>query len=394
MRLSSLIFVGIILLFGGHFALAERSVRLITVGPGDAVWEKFGHNMIEIVADPGYGQDVAFNWGLFDFDQPYFIARFVQGRMLYTMAALRSGPMLEEYRAQNRSIFVQELDLTQQEIDRLIALCEWNRLPENRDYRYDYFKDNCSTRVRDMIDRATQGRLRQVLVAHSDSGTMTYRQHALRLMQETFWLSLGVDFALGPSCDRRLDPWDEAFLPERLSELIQPMVKASWSASVTTRPPEPRNVPDRSFLLLMVGLTWAGGMWAMHRWGTQRLQRSAIGLAIAWWIWAAAGGVFMLYVWIFTDHTAGYANQNLLHFSPLSTILLLLWGMKHSRWSRRISPFLIGIVGIVVSLSLLGMVLKLTGILSQANIPFILLALPLNIVSGLTVLRSIGLLKA
>lgn len=394
MRLSSLIFLGTILLFGGNFALANRTVRLITVGPGDAVWEKFGHNMIEIASDPAYGEDVVFNWGLFDFNQPHFIGRFVQGRMLYTMAALRSKPMLEDYRAQNRSILVQELDLTPEEIDRLIALCEWNRLPENRDYRYDYFRDNCSTRVRDALDRATQGRVHQLLAGQPTLRSMTYRDHSIRLMQESFWLSMGIDFALGPSCDRVLDRWDEAFLPERLAEFIKPMVRTSWSASDSTRAPGPVSVPDRSWLMLLIGVIWAGGILGLERWGNKVLRRVGIGLTVAWWVLATIGGMFMLYVWVLTDHTAGYANQNLLHFSPLSLVILLLWGMSRFGWSGRISSFLVGMVGVTVFLSLLGLGLKVGGILSQANLHFILLALPMNGVSGLTVLRSIGLLKA
>lgn len=394
MKLSSLIFMGMILLLGSNFALANRSVRLITVGPGDAVWEKFGHNMIEIASDPAYGEDVVFNWGLFDFNQPYFIGRFIQGKMLYTMAALRSEPMLEEYRAQNRSILVQELDLTDQEIDRLIALCEWNRLPENRDYRYDYFKDNCSTRVRDILDQATQGRVRQLLAGRPTPRSMTYRDHSIRLTQEVFWLSLGIDFALGPSCDRVLDQWDESFLPERFAEFIRPMVRASWSDSDSTRPPSPLSVPDRSWFMLLIGLIWAGGIWGLERWGNKVFRRIGIGLTIAWWVLAAIGGVFMLYVWILTDHTAGYSNQNLLHFSPLSVAILVLWGMNRFGWSKRTSSFLVGMIGITVFVSLLALGLKLGGIVSQENLHFILLALPMNGVSGLTVLRSIGLLKA
>lgn len=392
MRLSSLILAVVLFLFIAGVALAQTSVRLITIGPGDEVWEKFGHNMIEISGERGYGQDVSFNWGLFDFEQPNFIGRFVQGRMLYTMRPLRSGPMLEEYRQQNRSILVQELNLAPQQVDRLLHLLELNRRPENRDYRYDYFKDNCSTRVRDMIDRATEGEVSRLLAGAPTPAPMTYREHSLRLMRDELWLSLGIDFALGPSCDRVLDAWDEAFLPQRLSESLKPMVKASWSPWQSTRPPEPTDVPDRRLPMLIAGVVVAGVMGLLARSDRKWMRRAGSTLASVWWVLGAIGGLFMMYLWIFTDHTAGHANQNLLQFSPLAVVVLGAWVVAKRRASQR-PRFLVGVLMGVVFVSLLGFVLKITTLFSQANLNFIALALPVNVAASLTVMRSVGLLR-
>ncbi|NJD20389.1 MAG: DUF4105 domain-containing protein, partial [Gemmatimonadetes bacterium] len=137
---------------------SDLRVWLITVGPGAAVWERFGHKAIR-VADVVTGRDLAYNWGIFDFDQVGFIPRFLKGQMLYMLAPFRSGPMIEAYAGTGREVVAQELALTPSQRAALQAFADWNALPQNRDYRYDYFRDNCSTRVRDALDQALAGAL-------------------------------------------------------------------------------------------------------------------------------------------------------------------------------------------------------------------------------------------
>jgi hypothetical protein len=131
-------------------------ISVVTVGPGDAVWERFGHNYIW-VQDPARGIDLAYNYGMFDFGQENFFANFARGRMMYWMAALDPYLSLEHYSGQNRTIWIQELDLTAEQATALRDFLVWNERPENRNYRYDYYRDNCSTRVRDALDRAATG---------------------------------------------------------------------------------------------------------------------------------------------------------------------------------------------------------------------------------------------
>ncbi|MDX1647259.1 MAG: DUF4105 domain-containing protein, partial [Longimicrobiales bacterium] len=130
---------------------SELRVWLVTAGPGDAVWERYGHNAIRIL-DTGTGRDVSYNWGIFDFQQVDFIPRFLQGRMLYMMAPFSTPAMIDAYARADREVILQELDLTPAEKLELRTLAEINALPENRDYIYQYVLDNCSTRVRDLLD--------------------------------------------------------------------------------------------------------------------------------------------------------------------------------------------------------------------------------------------------
>src|SRR5205814_1650996 len=119
----------------------------------------------------------AYNYGLFDFDQPNFIGRFILGRMTYAMDAEYAGPMLKMYVEDDRDIIVQELNLTPDQAQRLWDFLEWNRRPQNRDYLYEYYRSNCSTKVRDALDRADvlSGQLHAQL-QQVRTGT-TYRWH-------------------------------------------------------------------------------------------------------------------------------------------------------------------------------------------------------------------------
>lgn len=394
-RLSSLILPLLLLTAAWAPAQDGRTVTLITVGPGDAIWEQFGHNIL-CISDNRTGVALCYDWGRFDFDEPGFVPRFVQGKMTYSMGGMRAqmvsglphNLMLDDYRAQKRHIVYQRLPLTEPQISDLLERCRVNYLPENQKYRYDYFLDNCSTRVRDMLDVVTQGQVRRTLDASPTLVPMTYRQHTTRLMQGDLLLSLGVDFALGPACDRVLSAWEESFLPTRFATYM-----ASLSLDTQTdpspRPPEPTAPPDRRLPLAIAGVLLGGLIAATATSQRKTLQRVSGAMVVAWWVVGTVGASFMLYLWGFTDHTAGYANQNLLHFSPVALGLL---GVLIYRRVRRLSAastrgLTRALAGLALAISAIGLTLQLTGILTQANLHFILLALPLHLSAGFAVLR-------
>ena len=138
-------------------ASAALQVFLMTFGPGRQVWERFGHNAIWI-HDPVDGTDEAYNYGLFDFHQENFLLRFVRGQMWYWMAGFPAARYVAQYERDNRSVWVQELELSHDAKVELERFLRWNAEPEHRYYHYDYYRDNCSTRVRDAVDRVLSGR--------------------------------------------------------------------------------------------------------------------------------------------------------------------------------------------------------------------------------------------
>jgi hypothetical protein len=187
-----------------HLPAQNMTVLLLTMGNGEQVWELFGHTAI-VIRDNITGRDTVFNWGVFDSHKPNFILHFLQGLMLYKLGGETLEQLLYQYRYFNRSVTAQELDLTVQQKDSLLALIRVNAQPENVEYRYDYFRDNCSTRPRDLLDRALGGQLRAK--ADSLTGT-TYRSQALRLMQGGKFLVVGVDIGLGQPSDEQLTTVD------------------------------------------------------------------------------------------------------------------------------------------------------------------------------------------
>ena len=194
---------------------SEIRVYLVTMGPGAAVWERFGHNAIWI-DDPSVQPDTAYNYGLFDFGQENFLLRFIRGQMWYWMAGFPAEPYIRTYLRDNRSVWLQELNLPPRARLELRDFLRWNELPENRFYHYDYYRDNCSTRIRDAIDRVTGGAIADQ-TAFRPTGR-SYRFHTQRLTANDPLVFTGLLLALGQGVDRPISAWEEMFLPMALRD--------------------------------------------------------------------------------------------------------------------------------------------------------------------------------
>ena len=203
---------------GDTLTARRLHVTLLTFGQGTPVFERFGHNAIRI-ADPLTGLDVAWNWGMFSFDEPNFLGRFLSGDNHYWVAGYETVPLLAYYQENDRYTVEQVLNLTGAQKQELLRFVRWNELEENRYYRYDYFRDNCSTRVRDVLDRVLGGALKR---AWSDSlSEGSFRSEALRLTEGVPFSRLGIDIALGPRADARMTAWEEMYVPMRLRDRLR-----------------------------------------------------------------------------------------------------------------------------------------------------------------------------
>ena len=368
---------------------AGMSVYLMTMGPGDAVWEKFGHNAIWI-RDTTRGLDVAYNWGLFDFDDVDFIPRFLKGSMRYWMGGYAGMPTVDAYASYNRSVWAQELALTPAQKLELLDFVRWNSLPENRYYHYDYFRDNCSTRVRDAIDRVLGGQLRAALDTTA-TGT-TYRWHTRRLTQGSLPVYTGMDIVLGPRGDHPLSAWEEAFLPMSLRDHIRairvsgpagpamPLVRAESELFAATRLPEPDRPANLLAGFLAVGVFVAGLFVYCARLTAQGRRAGRIGVAAlgtTWSLLAALIGTVMVLSWTSTDHVFMYRNENLFQLSPLSFLLVPL--LITVGLSGRRMDLAARVAGAVAGISVLGLLLQALPALDQVNGEVIALALPIHL---------------
>jgi hypothetical protein len=355
------------------------------MGPGRRVWERFGHNAIWI-HDPARGTDQAYNYGLFDFGQHNFLLRFIQGRMWYWMQGFPAQSYVELYRKANRSVWVQELDIPLEGRKQLQRFLEWNERPENRFYHYDYYLDNCSTRVRDAIDRALGGRIRQ-LTNYLPTGR-TYRFHTQRLTSNDPPIYTGLLIALGHPVDQPISAWEEMFLPLALREHLrritvtgpggvqQPLVKSERTLVESTETPPADRPPRWVPAYLTLGSLIGGGSIGLSRAArTSRQARAGFGVLVGGWsLLTGILGILLLGLWGFTDHMAAYRNENVLQFTPLA--LPLVWLVPRLLRSGRSATGTLRLAIAIAILSVLGLVLKLLPGFHQVNGQIIALALP------------------
>jgi len=376
---------------------SNLTIYLLTFGWGDVSWERFGHNAIWI-KDRARGTDITYNWGMFDFRQPRFVWRFVTGDTRYWTEAFDLNTMLTAYRQENRSVLAQELNLTPAQRLKLQQFVEWNARPENKFYRYDYYRDNCSTRVRDAIDHALSGQLQTATVTRMTSGT--YRWHTQRLMAGDIPLYTGVTLALSARADKPLSIWEEMFLPVRMANDLRtvsiadstgaqiPLVRSETAMFTAGRPPEPAAPPFYFPLFVSVGIIFAAVLVVLVRTaesGSRIAMFAATALATLWSLIAGLGGLALLFAWAFTRHYFMGGNENLMHFDPLSIALVVL--VPLSIYGMRGVNRAIRIAGFIALLCLLGFVAQGIPFFSQKNGEVIALALPINLAVWWTVFR-------
>lgn len=305
----------------------ETGVWLVTYGPGEIYWQRFGHNAIWI-RDEDLGLDHVFNFGFFDFEQENFFLRFLQGRMLYFSAAQPAQREFAQYIDENRSIRLQKLDLSAEQALRLADYLVGEVQPQNRDYLYDYYLNNCSTRVRDALDFALDGQLGAQF--SSIEGKQNFREHTRRLTAADFWLYLGLELGLGRPVDAAISRWDEFFVPAELAEgltqlqgpdrLLQEDVMLYESSSESP----PATAPLRWPVYALVSLLLLGSVAILNRgWKSQRNVLWARG----WLLINGLAGSALLFFWFGTDHAAAAENFNLLLFNPC--FLLIIFPRLH-----------------------------------------------------------------
>lgn len=318
-----------------QWQLSEKGeIHIVTCGPYQGeLYSAFGHSAIR-VTDPQTGIDLIYNYGVFDFNQPNFYLNFTRGYLNYRLDVSSYRGFSSLYVAENRFIHEQVLDLNQQQKQAVFNFLQWNALPENRDYLYDYFYDNCATRVRDVFSRVLGDSLRFDSTYISESYTV--RELCDMYLIHQPWGDLGIDLCLGLPMDKTMHPMEYMFLPDYVEtgfNSVQIRKGSSWQPLVKetliTYQPKPEDSP--------LGI-WNPALFFWALFGLLALvtflgfRRGKLWLTIDILLFSITGliGWLLLLLWLLTDHDAAAMNLNLLWANPLHfpVVMILAWG-KH-----------------------------------------------------------------
>lgn len=342
----------------------EPRIAVLTFGPGDQTFSKFGHDALWVhdPRKPAKERDLVYNYGTFRFDSPWLIVDFLKGRLEYWLSVSTLNRTLASYRAANRSVTAQELALEREQIEAIMAFLAENARPENASYRYDYYRDNCATRIRDVLDRHLGGALKS---AGSGPAALTYRDHTRRLTVDAPALFFALDLALGPLIDRPITEWEEMFLPARVEAKLEqlttaqgtPLVRRRFSLFEARRAPPVEQAPAFRWGWLFLGVAVGAGLYALGR-VERRWARSALAGSLAV-LGLVAGllGVLLLVLWLGTDHEVTYWNQNTL-LCPFWMIAVPFLAPGFARATPRHSGLMMRLVALAAATSLLALVVR------------------------------------
>ena len=316
----------------GAFELTSRAeISILTCSPGDEAYSVYGHSAIR-VNDPALNYDIVFNYGIFDFSSSNFVLRFAKGQTDYLLGATKFSSFINEYIYYERSVFEQQLNLTQTEKQKIFDFLLWNAAPENRVYRYNFFFDNCASRVRDVIAQNVEGGIE---FTDRASGK-TLRDLIRDYQQKLPWLNFGVDFLVGAEADRKATLQEEMFLPDYVMKHFASAQRAASgepivaSSQVLYRAPKHvlRKItlisPFAVFMLLLAVVM----LFSMREFRLGEMKPSFD--FIVFFINGFAG-IFIGWFVLFSEHPAMSPNYNLLWLFPLNFIFVFLWLAKKWR---------------------------------------------------------------
>jgi hypothetical protein len=330
-RLTSLILLHLMIAgaAAGQGLTSEAVASLITCGPSqEQLYTAFGHSAIRI-HDPAQGIDLIYNYGVFDFDQPNFYLNFARGNNNYMLAVYEFGPFANAYIYDDRFIHEQTLDLTASQKQALFDFLEWNAQPANRSYRYDYFYDNCSSRIRDALIHVLGDTLRF-------EGSYITERRSIRDLTDLYlthqpWGDLGIDICLGLPMDKDATAFEHMFLPDYLESGFD---NATLTDSTGSRPLvkdtqviyRQRQAPASGIqltepivvfgILLLSTLVISYNDWKRKKLSTW-FDRLLFGMT-------GAVGILLVLLWFATDHAAAAYNYNLLWALPSHALVAML----------------------------------------------------------------------
>lgn len=318
-------------------------VSILTVGPGASLNDAFGHNVFRI-KDPALGMDVVYGYGEYDFDTPNFYLKFAQGKLNYKISKDQFADFYYTYASiYDRTIKEQVLNLSLEEKENLYAYLVNNYKPENRRYLYDFFYDNCATRMRDVAKIAIEKDIQ--FQTPQDFQPKTFRRLIHDHTGRNNWGSFGIDIALGSVIDKKATPYEHMFLPTYIHQFLGTATVAAnkelvKSSSVLYQARNPKDLGNFfTSPLFILGLLSALILYLTYK--DYKRHKRTKWLDVTLFTITGLIGVIILLLWFATDHTATANNYNLLWAFPLNLLVIgQLLKPQASKWFTKYLKFL------------------------------------------------------
>ncbi len=320
----------------------DYTVSILTIGPGNSLNDSFGHSAIRVQSKTKK-YDLVFNYGIYDYNDPRFYSNFIKGYLKYSLGVSYFENFKSSYIANDRYIKEQVLSLPNDLKEKLVDKLIFNSKPENKDYFYDYFNNNCSTVIKDII----KGLLSQYDYHNTyesvTSNKDSYRSLIYENINKNSWGSLGIDICLGSYIDQQIDSEKNTFLPEYLFEYLN---SSYYSYSNNDKKIEKvklieniifinkvKDVEKSTFNIFLTSPLFVFILifTALFLLNYRNKENKKIHLALeSIHILTSFIGCLLLFLWFFTDHTTAAFNYNLLWANPINFILLI--NVLNKKW--------------------------------------------------------------
>ncbi len=373
----------------------DLQIQLVTIAPGDELYTWWGHSAI-IVTDTRLGESRFYNYGLFSFETENFFSNFAMGRLWFEVGDMPTMPALHAYKLRNRTIIIQTLNMPPEKRAEISRFVEINILPENRRYLYDHYYDNCSTRIRDILNEASYGALYERTDVLTDT---TFRRITRRFSGRHFFADTLLMFLMGQSIDERITVWETMFLPTELLEAIdtlmietpggeiEPFVRERviWNRATGRKP-----IPEIARSGVPLALSCGGGVFLAIALIWYVVRRKPAARRVVFGIASCLAGFFiglpgvtLLLMSVFTDHSVTYWNENLFLANPL-TFLAFPLGIFTISGFQRIGKITAWLWIVLAAVGVLYIALKPLPFLTQNNWQIIALIVPILAALALT----------
>ncbi|MGH0051884.1 MAG: DUF4105 domain-containing protein [Sphaerochaetaceae bacterium] len=353
----------------------QTKIQLLTIGPGDPLYAWFGHSAL-VITQPS-GSKVMYDWGIFDPGQPHFYLNFALGRMYYYVVASEATWRIQDAIDEIRDVKLVELNFPKEAKFALISFLQKNIQSEYSTYLYHFYYDNCSTRIRDIINAATAGAFQNW--AESISADTSLRKSAMRNMIHNPVVFWALDFLQGKTIDKTMNRYEAMYLPEALHQAVLDFTYPDGSKLAVNEEilQDTKNMGVRfSVSDHTLSYDWAYGLSGLvlgilliimekkH----PRLKGALLGVIL--FVFAILGSL-LLFMMSFSDMDMTYYNSNILFVNPLLFIPAFTFFFQRKKTSRLLT-FLV----IIQFVLLIGRLI-IPSLFVQDNLKVILFVLPI-----------------